>query len=733
MRRLRFIPALLAIFLTACSENIIEHSPDRESDVFGTVSIALSANMDNEVVGTRADADEPVLDDFRVAIYKSENQMRLFNDSYANASATEIKLNAGSYRLVAQHGDTLGYGFNKPYYLAEKDFVVEAGVNTVEAEAKLANVKIAVNYHETISTGYADYYVVVKHQTHKGKNVKFSKNETRCGYIPGGDVALEVYADVDGNGTWKYFKTDVLTYAPNDFVTFEITTDDREGSLVININIDSSVEDKNETIEIPATTVPQEAPSVTLAGFDGDGNSHEIIEGQTPEGHSGMASFIARGGLSHCYLTVDSEWLAAKGVPAEVDFTALDASQKAVLKAVGFVWDEEMATSRTFSYIDFTDVIKAMLADVKADASDAVIAEFGLRIVDSVGKETSEEFKVVSGGVTVNLDIKDYNVWAARVVDPVVTISKGVPSLVDFQVSSDGVVWSDIEAAPVTDGYTLNYGTIGTEPSTTYLVRAIYNKNENCKSPVLTITTEDPLQLGNSGFEDYQMMQSDFTPMGGALGGGTYTRNWYLPYKSGENDVWWACNSLQSMPDGHTGWSPAWCKNFPSSGYVKDRHSGEKAAMLFTVNVGDGNTATIADGTTYEGELWIGTADSEGNIASQGHAFASRPSKLAFYYKYAPTNGRNFFVDTWVKDASGAVIASAQVADGPAADTWTRMKIPYNYTVVNKKAASIYVRISASYGDGAVSTGVNFDLGEENVKAHAGCFLKLDDMELIYE
>ena len=77
MRRLRFIPALLAIFLTACSENIIEHSPDRESDVFGTVSIALSANMDNEVVGTRADADEPVLDDFRVAIYKSENQMRL--------------------------------------------------------------------------------------------------------------------------------------------------------------------------------------------------------------------------------------------------------------------------------------------------------------------------------------------------------------------------------------------------------------------------------------------------------------------------------------------------------------------------------------------------------------------------------------------------------------------------------------------------------------------------------
>lgn len=727
MRRLRFIPALLAILLAACSENIIEHSYEREDDVFGTVSIALSANMDNEVVGTRADADEPVLDDFRIAIYKSETLVRLYNDSYANASAGEIKLNAGNYRLVAQHGDTLGYGFRKPYYLADKNFTVEAGVNTVEAEAKLANVKVAVNFHETVSTGYSDYYAVVRHLDHKGMDVKFARNETRCGYLPGGDVVLEVYADVDGNGTWKYFKTDALTYAPNDFVTFEITTDDRKGSLLINITLDSSVEDKNETVEIPATAVPQDAPSITLAGFDGDGNTHEVIEGQAHDGHSGMANFIARGSLSHCYLTIDSDWLAAKGVPSEVDFASLNASQKTVLKAAGFVWDEGMATSRSFSYIDFTEVIKGMLADVKAEASDVVIAEFGLRIVDAVGKEISESFSVVSGGVTVSLDIKDYNVWAAKVVDPVVTISKGVPAIVDFQVSSDGVVWSDIEVAPVTDGYTLNYGTISTEPSTTYFVRAIYNKNENCSSEVMTVTTEDALQLGNSGFEEYQTVVKKVSPLGS-----DYDRKWYLPYAS-EETAWWACNSLQSMPDGHPMAAPTWCKNFPTSGYVKDTHSGKKAAMLFCVSVGTWNTEASSVETKYEGELWIGTSDNEGNVATQGHAFASRPSKLAFYYKYSPTAGRKFFVDTWVKDASGSIIASAQVTDGPAADAWTRMEIPYNYTVINKKAASIFVRISASYGDGAVSTGVNFDLGEENVKAHAGCFLKLDDMELIYE
>lgn len=727
MRRLRFIPALLVI-LSACSERIIEQVPT-VSDEVGTLSIALSNDMQTENIGTKADADEPTLDDFRVAIYKTDTQMRLYNDSYANTVGKEIKLNAGEYRLVAQHGDTLGCGFNKAYYLADKQFTVNAGINTVEAVAKLANVKLAVNFHETVQANYPDYYAIVRHNTHTGKKVKFAKDETRCGYIPGGEMVLEVYAEVDDAGTVKYFKTEPLTYAPNDFVTFTITTDDREGSLVINITVDTTTEDKNETIEIPATTVPQEAPSITLAGFDGTGNTHQIIEGQDIAGHSGMASFLARGSLAHCYLTIDSDWLAAKGVPAELDFAALDSNTKALLKSVGFTWDEDMATSRTFSYIDFSKVITDMLASVKAEAEDVSLADFTLKVVDTVGKEAEESFSIISGGVKVTLDIKDYNVWAAKVVDPVVTITKGLPSLVSLQASVDGVNWNDVQIVPTTEGYTLNYGSVPADPGTTYKVRAIYNDNENCKSPVLTITTEEALQIGNSGFEDYQLVQTKFTP----LASSSYTRNWYLPYAAGETDPWWACNSLQSMPDGHTGWTSTWCKNFPSSGYVKDTHSGRKAAMLFTVNVGNTNTDGTHPGTVYEGEIWIGTADANGNHATQGHAFASRPSKLTFYYKYAPTDGDKFFVDAWVKAADGTVIATAQETAGPAADTWTLYSKDFTYKVFDKKAASIYLRFSSCYGGGSVGTGVSFDLGEETVKAHAGSFFKLDDIELIYE
>ena len=186
------------------------------------------------------------------------------------------------------------------------------------------------------------------------------------------------------------------------------------------------------------------------------------------------------------------------------------------------------------------------------------------------------------------------------------------------------------------------------------------------------------------------------------------------------------------MPDGHTGWTVTWCKNFPSSGYTKDARTGSKAALLYCVNIGDTNTANTAPGTTYEGEIWIGKSDANGGMASQGHSFTSRPSKLAFYYKYDTKEGKTFFIDAWVKAADGTVIATAQATDGPGADTWTRYELPFNYSVYNKKAATIFVRISSSYGDGSFSIKETFDLGEESVTAHAGCFLKIDDMELVY-
>ncbi len=729
MKHLRFIPALLLI-LSACSENIIEQGPSGSGEM-GSVSISLETDLRTDNA-TKAGEGELNVDDFRVAIYKMSNQMRLYNDSYANTVGREIKLNSGDYRLVAQLGDSTGCGFDKPYYMADPTFKVEGPKTPVEAVAKLSNVKLAVKYDASITDNpetYADYYTVVKRKVNgtdrikKELSVKFSRTETRNAYIPAGDLYLEVYAKIDG--VLKYYKTQPVTYNPNEFVTFTISTDASQGNLVINIKVDSTVENKDYDVEIPAITVPQDAPSITLAGFDGTDNSHSFVEGVNA-GANAMASFLARGSIAHCYLTVESEYLStAWGVSGEYDFANLTADQKAKLNAAGFTWDANMATSRKLSYIDFSNVIAKMLSSIKAEAQDVVVADFTLRVEDSVTKADETSFSIVSSAVNQAVAVLDYNVWAKMIKNPTVTADKGNMSLLKLQVSTDQKTWTDVAGTPVQNGNTLTYNAYeGTNPGTSYYFRSIYNNNPNSISPVLEVRTEDAAQVGNSGFEDYHMETIDF---------GSFNRNWYLPYASGDAGPWWACNSRASMKTSTTaGYKPY--KNFPSSGYVTDAHTGSKAAMLFCVHVSNSNTDwTAVSGQIYEGEIWIGTADDSGNKATEGHAFASRPSKLSFWYKYDTKEGKTFYVNAWIKDAAGNVIATAQETAGQGASQWTRHSLDFNYSNLFAKAATIFINFSASYGDGSYTIDQSFTLGEENVSAHAGCFFKLDDIELIYE
>ena len=726
MRRLRFLPVLLILLGTSCSKGVIwaPDSPDGE----GSLTIALSA--DGSQVASKAEGEAVTglnLDDFRIAIYKTENQMRLYNDSYANTAGKTLKLNAGEYRLVAQLGDTLGCGFDKPYFLADPTFTIERGSNTVEAAAKLANVKLAINFDSSISEVYPDYYAIVKHNTIKGKQVKFVKDETRHGYIPGGELVLEVYANIDG--TWKYYKTDPAIYKPNDFVTFNITTNAAEGSLSISITVDNTVDKKDQTIEVPATALPQAGPSIKLAGFESTGNVHEFVEGMSTAGHNASANFIAKAGIAHCYLTMESDYLSGKGVSGTVDFANLSSDEAIVLRNAGFEWDYNMFESRTFSFIDLSNLIKSIMNDTKAEKTDKEIAKFSLRVVDGVGKELSDEFSIVSRGVSLSLGIKTSNVRAKRIDSPLVSFTNGLPALTTLEYSIDGIIWSELAANGNVSENEIDYGKVVCNPSTTYHIRAIYNANTNIVSNVVTITTEAAAQVANAGFEDYQLVQTQFhTNIDGK-----YTRNWYLPYASGESDPWWACNSRASMPNNHYAGASYWCKNFPSSGYVKDAFGGAKAALVFSVNVSNGNTDVSAVANTTEGELWIGKADDSGNRTSEGHSFTSRPDRLTFHYKYAPHDKEKFYVYSWIKDSEGNVIASAEETAGPAADEWTMHSMTYNYSTLDKKAASIYILFRSCNGDGSVSTKKSFELGEETVTAHAGSMFKIDDIELIYE
>jgi hypothetical protein len=129
MRQVRFLAfCVAALALSACNDLTI-HEEDR-TELQGELSLELSA--DSEALTRSGDAGEPAeldLDQFWVEINKKvtdgmDSGIRLYRKQYVEAKNDRILLNAGEYYLRAKHGDSLGVGFTKPFYMAEKAFTV---------------------------------------------------------------------------------------------------------------------------------------------------------------------------------------------------------------------------------------------------------------------------------------------------------------------------------------------------------------------------------------------------------------------------------------------------------------------------------------------------------------------------------------------------------------------------------------------------------------------------------
>ena len=206
MKAVKWFGVAFALLALGACKMEMPLTPDGDMPL-GEVRISLAQDSRNVLI-TRADGDEdalPPVDSFWIEIYNA-NKIRLYRQKYETAKDEVIKLNAGEFRLVASHGDTLGAGFGKPYYLADTPFTVHGFVDNgrqpdhVSATAKLANIKLAVSFGENLQRYYSDYYAVVRNAAYPKKSVKFRKTETRNGYIPGGELYLEVYAQLAGTG-----------------------------------------------------------------------------------------------------------------------------------------------------------------------------------------------------------------------------------------------------------------------------------------------------------------------------------------------------------------------------------------------------------------------------------------------------------------------------------------------------------------------------------------------------
>lgn len=723
---------LMTALLFSCKTSDVE-------GIEGTTEVTFSLATDgtHHKVKSELAADYiPAVDDFTVEVFKQEGSKdkRLYRDTYPNSKDKAIKLNGGSYYMLAYHGNALGVGFGKEYayFQAKEPFQISKDQRkvSVSATAKLYNVKVAMNYGADLLKDYPDFLITLATDMAGAKGtLSYTKDDAaKEGFIPAGTLTFTLFQNKsqmnttpDENGNIKvtaFQKT--ITVEPNDFITLTVNTKPAEGKLTVGIEIDKETETVTDNVEINSTYVSTEAPIVTLG--DKLASALEFHEDEDLTG--ALVSLKSAAGYSHVYLDFTSPYLESKGLKSGLDLMNMDEATKAEMDKLG-ITTTEMGPDIKFAAVDFSGLSqKVKYEAVPFDAT------FNVRVVDNNDNTvTSAPFTIKIQKLTAQVNVAEANAFARSFRGVTMTVNEGIASKFALQYRTGEGDWTTVKPESI-EGNTLTFAKIGGSllPETAYQFRSIYDNNAAEVSDNVVVTTEAAAQVGNAGFEDWttETMTVKTT-------GSTFTRNWYNAFVNSE-DSWWAVTSKKSMPSSVSASSNYNVKNTPTVAYSADSFSGSKSAHIFTVNIGYFNTPDVASGTSYAGELFIGTADDSGNPTYSGHRFTTRPDKLSFRYKYAPKGSEKFYVKIELKDATGSILYSKEDTQGPAATEWTEYTTSIDWADLTKKPENILIIFkSSSSAKPGVSAKSNLEVAGKTEKGHFGSSLYIDDIQMIYE
>lgn len=731
---------LMTALLFSCKTSEVE-------GIEGTTEVTFSLATDgtHHKVKSELAADYiPEVDDFTVEVFKQKDskEVRLYRDTYPNSKDKAIKLNAGSYYMLAYHGNALGVGFGKEYayFQAKEPFQISADQRkvSVSATAKLYNVKVAMKYGADLLKDYPDFLITLATDKEGAKGtLSYTKNDAaKEGFIPAGTLTFTLFRDKsqvnappDENGNIKviaFRKT--ITVEPNDFITLTVNTKPAEGKLTVGIEIDKETETVTDNVEINSTYVSTEAPVVTL----GDKLTSTLEFHEEEDLTGALVSLKSAAGYSNVYLNFTSPYLEHKGLESPLDLMNMDEATKAEMDKLG-ITTTEMGPDVKFAAVDFSGLSQKV--KYEADPFDAT---FNVRVVDNNGNTvTSAPFTIKIQKLTAQVNVAEANAFARSFRGVTMTVNEGTASKFALQYRTGDGDWTTVKPESI-EGNTLNFAKIGGSllPETAYQFRSIYDNNAAEVSDNVVVTTEAAAQVGNAGFEDWTTETIKIS----VVAAKDRELDWYLPYSnnsdSNNSDSWWAVTSKKSIVTSILATTETCVKSFPTVAYSPKKFTGAKSAHVFSVDIGK-NSTDIAPGashTTYPGELFIGTADNSGNHASDGHSFVGRPDRFTFKYKYAPVGEEKFYVEILFKDASGNVIFSKVDNDGPSSPDWATYTCDINWEDIHKKVSSIYISFkSTSSSSPDKINRSTIEVAGKNFTGHFGSSLYIDDIQMIYE
>lgn len=702
---------LLVLLAFSCSR--------REDNIYGPGMGGIRIDLATQAPATRAELEDGSLnaDDFKVEIINSQGVIFKRWATFAEYKAQEstaVQMNAGGpYTLRATLGDSTASGWNSWFFKGEQQFtVLPQETVTVAAVCRMANIKVAVKYGENVLSEYTSYETTVTNR--RGSLVFDMAHKDEAGYMPADPLTVDV-ALTDKNGkTWYFRNGSEISAAPGDFITLNLDTDAvPTQDIGLTITVDRTTNDSTIVVELPSYMLPKDAPvlSPETGGFDSEGNL-SMVEGTEPNAN---ISYEAVSGLAGCVMTVNSSYLKSLGWPETLDFFNLSTSDKNIIDRDGLVYVVEDAL--TMGSIDLSAVARKF-SYVEDAASN--VHSFTIKLTDKMGKTAEATFKITPVKAEISLgEIAEGNVWAARLENVVLSTSNGDVSLLYPEVMAEGGSWVKPQYTSSVSGTSNTVTITGLTPGTKYSVRARYNNGVS--ADVREVTTEAAQQVKNAGFEEWSEWEYVAYDVIGSV-----KQTSYGPY-SNDGSKWWDTNNAETTVKSTTPGNMTF-KSFPMVSYVGGRNGGRAAQMML---IAVSNTATswsAPSPTVGFGKVFTGVY---GGV--QGRSFASRPSKLNFWYKYSSFESDSFKAYISVKNGD-TVIGEATYSSSDSRSEWTQMSVDIAYSRTDLKADTIYIEFVSASDSNKWQYNMSIVYGgDKTANVHGGSILIVDDIELIYE
>lgn len=718
--KLLFILCVCSVFV-GCSKD------DEQTERSGFVISLDEATVDVASRATPKELGKPLDVNFHIKVVNTTTGSSVYDGAFTKL----IPVNAGSYELTASYGEDVELEFDTPYYIGTVTAEHQKNVNTpVSIPCKVGNALLSVVFEN--ASAFNQLYTKYGLRVDVGESSKtIGGDETAKSlyFKAGSDVKIYFDATKKDNSPYSVDLTaglaSVLPFKAADHAVVKLTT--------------SAFGLKIEKIEVEKVTVSETIPVEWLpkpkvSGFE------DIIYVETDDAPSAVIDYTASLPIQDMELTVNMQDEQYSAYNKTYTLSTLTSDDRANLGKLGIELPEVgVAKTGTIN-------LQNLIGTMQTNAGATVDNTFSLRVKannrwsDETAAAKTYKVEVVKPEFSVKVD--ERNCWSREfTVDEVSITSGNVERLKEKLVYQyyNGSEWVDCADRNNVKGRLQQFASRAEDISTKqYKVRALYRGA--ISSNEVTATLETPAQLPNSDMEEWQSVKLGKT----SIFGGRADFYDFLPYKSGESDIWWATKNERSRD-----YSVSRIKitSAPCVSYTDDSsivHGGSKSALIYTSGHGGSYASTVdiiyPEGA-FAGSLFIGKykwSDGKEQL-DPGHAFSKRPTSLVFWYKYIPKNTDSFKVYAELKNGNDIIASGTYIPTAISSETeWVKIELPLVYVDTPNVATDIFVQFLSTEKTSFVAS--DFDKKKKvsfpnmpNWEVHMGSRLYIDDISLVYD